>query len=253
MSGTFLPVAVFRAVDANGAPIAGALLQFYLTGTNTPATVYTTSSLATALSNPVAADSGGLFAPIYLDPTVTYRMQLQTALGGVIRDIDPVATPLAIPSNAISAAMLQAGVAISNLGFTPVSKAGDTATNLLLANTTLAANSAGYIGAPANEQDGNYTFALSDAGKMVRANIVSAAAWTIPPGSSVAYPAGTVMLLRNAYGSTASVTVTRSGGVTLTGAGGSTNKDWALAPGGMASLTLEATPNVWVIGGVGLS
>ena len=78
MSGNLLSAPVLRATDANGEPISGALLQFFLTTTTTPTPVYTSASLGTPLSNPVEADGGGLFPPIFLDPTVTYRAQLQT-------------------------------------------------------------------------------------------------------------------------------------------------------------------------------
>src|SRR5271155_5687384 len=109
MTGNLLTMPVLRAVDANGAPLPGALLQFYVTGTTTPTNVYSSAALVTALSNPVAADAGGLFVPIYLAPTVSYRCQLQTSAGALIRDIDPVAAPSTIANNSIAAAMLQAG------------------------------------------------------------------------------------------------------------------------------------------------
>jgi hypothetical protein len=249
MTGILLTMPVLRAVDANGAPLPGALLQFYVTGTTTPTNVYSSASLGTALSNPVAADSGGLFVPIYTDPAVTYRVQLQTSVGALIRDIDPVAAPIALPANSVTSAMVQAGVAVANLGYTPVNKAGDTATNLLLSTTLVQSNSAGYLVTPVNEQDGNYTFLLSDCGKMVRAAIASGAAYTMPPNL---VPLGATILVRNSAGSTGSVTITRGAGVSIIGAGGSTNKDWALAPGGLCSLIGETT-NTFVIAGTGLS
>jgi hypothetical protein len=249
MSGAFLPVSVFRAVDQNGAPMAGAMLQFYVTGTTTPANVYTDKTLATPLSNPVVADSGGLFVPIYTDPTVTYRVQLQTSVGAVVRDIDPVAGPLILASNSVTSAMLQSGAALSNLGYTPVNKAGDTATNLLLNTTLVQANSAGFLVTPVNEQDGSYTLLLSDTGKLVRGYITAGAAYTIPPNT---FLLGTTILIRNAANSSASITVTRGSGVSLYGAGGSTSKDWSLAAGGLCSIIAETT-NTWVVAGTGLS
>lgn len=250
MTGTFLPAPVFRAVDASGAPLPGAQLQFYLTGTTTPAGVYASASLGTALSNPVVADSGGLFAPIYVDPTVTYRAQLLNAAGTLIRDIDPVATPATIANGAVTAAMLAGGAALSNLGYTPLNKAGDTATNLVIANSALANNSAGYLGAPLNEQDASYTLALADAGRLLRANSASGIAYTIPERSAVAWPIGTAIVFRN-WGAGV-VTITRGTGVALFLAGGSTNKDVALAQYGLATAIMELG-DVWVISGVGIS
>ena len=249
MTGILLTMPVLRAVDANGAPMPGALLQFYVTGTTTPTNTYTDKTLGTPLANPVVADSGGLFVPIFLDPTVTYRAQLLTSASALIRDIDPVAAPVAMANNSVTSAMLQAGVAVANLGYTPLNKAGDTATNLLLSTTLVQSNSAGYLVTPVNEQDGNYTFLLSDCGKMVRGAIGAAAAYTMPPNL---VPLGATILVRNSAGSTASITITRGAGIAIYGAGGTTNKDWALAPGALASLIGETT-NTFVIAGTGLS
>lgn len=80
-----------RALDSNANPLAGARWFFYATGTTTPQTVYADSGLATPLANPVTADSGGKFAPIYFDPSKVYRGVLKTADGATtLYDIDPV-------------------------------------------------------------------------------------------------------------------------------------------------------------------
>jgi len=250
MTGTFLSMPVLRAVDANGLPLPGALLQFYVTGTTTPTNVYSSSTLGTALSNPVVADSGGLFAPIWLDPTVTYRAQLQTSAGGVIRDIDPVAAPIALASASITAAMLQSGVAVANIGYTPLNKAGDTATNLVIASTALSTNSAGYLGLPVNEQDANYTFGLSDAGKLVRCNAATAVGYTVPLVASVNYPVGTAISIRNAGAGT--LTITPTAGATVAKAGSASQPSIALAQYALVTGIMEAA-NTWVLSGVGMT
>lgn len=84
---------VVRASDANIDPLSGAKWHFYLTGTTTATPSYTTSALSVEHAHPVVADSGGLFAPIYLDPTVTYRAILKSAAGTTIQDIDPYTIP----------------------------------------------------------------------------------------------------------------------------------------------------------------
>jgi hypothetical protein len=101
-----------------------------------------------------------------------------------------------------------------------------------------------------NEQDSAYTFVLTDAGKLVRGANASAMTYTIPPNASVAFPIGAAIVVRNAGAGT--ITLTRGSGVTNYGAGGTTNKDWALAGGGLATLIQEAA-NVWVVSGAGLS
>jgi len=48
-----------RVTDANGDPVSGATLSFYLAGTTTPMTVYADASLSTALGATVTCDSAG--------------------------------------------------------------------------------------------------------------------------------------------------------------------------------------------------
>lgn len=80
-----------RALDANANPYSGAKWFFYQSGTSTPQSVYTTSALNTTHSNPVEADAGGKFAPIYFDTTLQYRGVLKSADEvTTIYDIDPI-------------------------------------------------------------------------------------------------------------------------------------------------------------------
>lgn len=89
MANLFQPSLV-RATDENGNPISGAKLHFYQTETTTPATIYSDQAGVVAASNPVTADSTGVFPAIYLDAAVTYRVMLKTADGATVYDIDPV-------------------------------------------------------------------------------------------------------------------------------------------------------------------
>jgi hypothetical protein len=267
MAGLLLAAPVFRAIDQNGAPMAGAQLQFFVTGTTTPTPAFAAATLATALPNPVSADSGGLFPPIWLDPTVTYRIQLLTSAGALVQDIDPATeSPVAATQAQVNAGSGGNGLYVSPatlagwtgvagaLGFTPLNKGGDTATNLALAFTSVAFNSAGYLGTPINEQDGAYTFLASDAGKMVRATIVEATAYTL--NANVFPPqGGAAIVVRNATTSTATLTIVQGSGITIVGAGGTTSKNWNLAPGALATLIQETTSaaNFWVISGAGIS
>jgi hypothetical protein len=261
MTGMLLSAPVFRAVDSNGAPMPGALLQFYVTGTTTPTSVYTSSALTTALSNPVVADAGGLFPAIYLDPTVTYRAQLLTAASVLVKDIDPLSTGVIEATLAqvnagsatgiyVSPAKLAAWTGVAGaLGYAPLNKAGDTATNLLITNTALATSSAGYIGTPINEQDGNYTLTLGDAGKMVRCNSATAVTYTVPPVSSVAYPLGTTIVIRNI--GAGSLTIAQGTGVIIWKTGSGAGANVTMSQYGMATLILESSN--WVIAGVGIA
>lgn len=76
-------------LDANGNPISGGKLKFYLTGTLTPATIYADSAQTTPLTNPVIADAAGRAAAVYLDPAVTYRCRVTDASDTLIKDVDP--------------------------------------------------------------------------------------------------------------------------------------------------------------------
>lgn len=263
MAGSLLPMPVLRAVDSAGVPVPGAQLRFYATGTTTPAAVYTASNLVTPLSNPVVADAGGLFVPIYLDPATAYRCQLLDAGGTVTRDIDPVstgvleATQVQVNAGAatgvfVSPAKLAAWTGVATaLGYTPANKGGDTITNLVLAFSALAAASAGYLGLPVNEEDAVYQTVLADAGKMVRANSGSAIAYTIPPVATVAYPVGTAITFRNV--GVGVVTLTPGAGVTFMKAGATTTAaSIALAQGALCTAVMEAT-NAWVVSGVGIT
>lgn len=63
-----------------GAIMAGAKLHFFQTLTTTPQNTYQDNARTTPHANPVVADSNGVFAPIYLDPTLPdYRVRLTTA------------------------------------------------------------------------------------------------------------------------------------------------------------------------------
>jgi hypothetical protein len=253
MTGTLLTMPVLRAIDQNGQPMAGARLQFYLTGTTTPTNVYSSSTLATPLSNPVVADSGGLFAPIYLDPTIVYRCQLLTSAGILVEDIDPVSSTPGIAGGAVTAAMLAAGAAASNLGFAPLPAVQGTATNLMLAIAALATNSAGYLGLPINEQDGAYSTVMLDAGRMVRFAGTAAATYTLSPNL---YVLGTAITFRNAApgpGAGAVLTVAGGTGVQLVKAGTMTlQPSIALAAGGIFTAVMELN-NIWLCSGVGMT
>ena len=81
-------------IDSTGTPYASAKINFYLTGTTTPTNTYTDNARATPHANPVVAAADGQFAPIYLDPAITYRAYIVQSDDTLIRDVDPIGTPL---------------------------------------------------------------------------------------------------------------------------------------------------------------
>lgn len=83
----FLPFPT--AFNSNGLAIPGAQLRFRYTGTTTAAPIYSEASLTTALTNPVVANGAGRFVPIYLDSTITYRLDILDAGGVQLDSVDP--------------------------------------------------------------------------------------------------------------------------------------------------------------------
>lgn len=67
----------FVALSALNTPLPGAKLTFTQTGTSTPQNVYQDLALTVPHANPVVANGAGVFAPIYLDPSLpSYRVLL---------------------------------------------------------------------------------------------------------------------------------------------------------------------------------
>lgn len=80
---------IHRAISDEGRPLAGARLTFTLTESETPTNVYADAALKVPLPNPLQADAGGFFPPVYLDDDTEYRVRLKTAAGAELLDIDP--------------------------------------------------------------------------------------------------------------------------------------------------------------------
>jgi hypothetical protein len=77
--------------DNNGVILSGGLLYTYAAGTTTPQTTYTSSSGATANSNPIVLDSAGrVTGEIWLTSSQSYKFVLNTSLGVTIGTYDNV-------------------------------------------------------------------------------------------------------------------------------------------------------------------
>jgi hypothetical protein len=123
--------------------------------------------------------------------------------------------------------------------------------NPLLAHTANAdAAEVGFKGAPVNDQNGSYTFVLSDAGKMVRTQSPAGDTYTIPPNSSVAFPVGTIIQVCNR--NTGSLALARGAGVALYIAGTGTSADVTITGVTVASLEKTNTDE-WCISGGGVA
>ncbi len=80
---------ILQVFDSAGAPMAGAKLNFYQTGTTTPLNTYNDADLTVANANPVVADANGRFDDIFLQ-NQDYRVTLTDADDNTIWTADPV-------------------------------------------------------------------------------------------------------------------------------------------------------------------
>lgn len=243
---------VHQFESAAGVPHALAQLRAYLTGTTTPTPIYSDSGLTTPISQPVTADSAGIFPKMYYDPSIATRVKIIVAGGDFnnpLIDVDPVNT-----TGAIAGSDLEAGAAADNLGFNPVNPDGSesfTAPQRYQFSpdppTAFHVDDLGYMGAPEVVKNAVYTFVLGDTGKMYKKTDANPYAWTIPPNASVAFPIGHKILVWN-QGSAGAITLTRGAGVTLYLAGALTDADKSVASGGFCVLQKMDT-NVWLCHG----
>jgi hypothetical protein len=75
--------------DANGNPVSGAQLYTYEPGTTTPKPTYSDAARTILNANPVVADSGGVFGPVFAD-FGQYRLVMETPTAAPLWDADPV-------------------------------------------------------------------------------------------------------------------------------------------------------------------
>lgn len=94
-TGVLAPVAIQQFFDANGDPLVGGLVQWYLAGSSTPSPVYADVALLNVLPNPVVLDAAGRAPQMFLAPQ-SYRMVLKTAAGVTIWTADNI-----FPSNSV--------------------------------------------------------------------------------------------------------------------------------------------------------
>jgi hypothetical protein len=249
----YLMTPFYRADGSDGGVLNGAKLYFYATGTTTPTDTYQASSGGSAHANPVVADSAGLFAPIYLDGATIYRAILKTSGGSTIQDIDPLNAAVVPGADTVSDTELTTGAAVANIGYTPVNKAGDTATDLRLAyGSTLYTDQAGTRTIPVTTLDSSTDLLETHTGGMVRHTSGSGHTWTIQPmaTSGSTWVIGSTIVLRNIGSGT--VTLARGSGVALRSAGSTTDANKSLAQWAFATIVMEAN-DTWVISGTGVS
>lgn len=146
------------AISGAGLIAPAARLFFYETGTSTLSTVYADAANTTPLANPVIANSVGRFVDIFLDESKVYRVRLETALGALIDEADPVS-----------------GGGVGTVGFDPngtypagslgealQGKANRSLNNLTAVNTAIAQDSLTYPLGNELETYTNFSLAFAD-------------------------------------------------------------------------------------------
>lgn len=99
-------------LSSAGLLLPGAKLTFSQTGTSTLQNTYQDIGLTTPHANPVVADASGVFAPIYLDPSLPhYRVKLTTSADVQVYQVDDV------PSNQNAAQTFRLSAAAPSLIF----------------------------------------------------------------------------------------------------------------------------------------
>ena len=114
MSGSRYVVPYAFAEDANGVPLAGALLYFYATGTSTPQATYSDQALSTPNTNPVVANASGIFPSIFLSSSPAYKVTLTDSNNVQQWTADPVG-----PSVTVGVPTYLIGIPIPDAGATP--------------------------------------------------------------------------------------------------------------------------------------
>ena len=148
-------------LDTTGNVMSGAKANFFITGTTTRQDTFTTEALTVAHANPVVADGNGVFAPIYLDDTKNYKLNLTDSLdvGLAGYPVDNLAsnstlvTDLASTANAKGASLIGLEDAAANFTATDV----EAAIAEIIADLASTANALGASTVGVEDSAGNYT------------------------------------------------------------------------------------------------
>lgn len=228
-----------------------------LSGIITPSNVETASSAST-LTNKTINGSNNTITNVSLSTGVTGTLPAANGGTGITSLGSGVATFLGTPSSANLAAAVTDETGSGALVFatsptftTPVL---GTPTSGNLSNCTADGTDAvGFKNIPQNVQTGSYTLVLADSGKHIYRASGSAATWTIPAASSVAYPIGTALTFINLSATSVSIAITTDT-MYLSSAG--TTGTRTLAQYGSATaikVSGASSSGVWVISGSGLT
>jgi hypothetical protein len=88
MANTRLNLPIGQLVDLRGKPIVGGKLYIYDTGTTTLATTYSDAALSVTNTNPLIADSYGMFGDVFAMSNTAYDVVYRTAADVLIKQFN---------------------------------------------------------------------------------------------------------------------------------------------------------------------
>lgn len=161
---------------------------------------------------------------------------------------------MSIANGAVTGPKMSSGAAVSNIGYTPLNKAGDSILGQVINSwdptSSLDQNAVGYRGIPMVYLAEDIVFVLSHCGKYLRHDSPTNHVWGISNLSTTPYPPGYAVMIRNV--STGTVLLYRAPGVLLLKDGSGVSADITVGQWGKALLVHEGS-NIWSVGGTGLT
>jgi hypothetical protein len=234
----------FRPViNLQGGLESGALLDVFESGTTTRVTVYSDSGLTTPLSNPVEANSLGVFPAVYYDDTQAIRVRVKEADGTVLSDTDPYYTDFGSVQAAADAASADATAAgVSAAAAAASAVAADVSADAAAASAASAANAPGTSATSATSLTigtGSRSFTIETGKAFVVGQFVTIASTASPTnlmfGNITAHNSGTGAM-------TVEVTATLGSG---------TLSAWTIALSGARGAAGAGSGTVTSVGGTG--
>ena len=204
---------------------ANSYYLFFLSGTSTPTNVYQNGTLTTAFpsGNRVTSDAYGRFAPIYLDPSIIYRVQFFNSAGVQQWQVDPYTSQLStVGTSSLSTYGFQIAPTgeftldapnTGGTGITLTLNAGVLGSAALRVTGTLAGNSAIIINNSVTTGAQTATFAATN--KPGTVGSVSVTATVAPSGAT--YTGGTLTAPFTAGPTGSGYGITLSTGQQITG------------------------------------
>lgn len=137
----------FADVGDGITPSDGALLEFFITGTETPKDTFSDEALTTPNTNPVVADGNGVFSDIWMPDGARYKVTLDDKNIVQKFEADPVVSPDAIAPASLTArtfdtvalmaasTLLNVGEIVDTAGYTSKGDGGDNRYEIVGAGT----------------------------------------------------------------------------------------------------------------------